>query len=357
MRVAWILDGLELGGAERLGLRFAAGAANLDLKLIGLRAAREPLARVWGAEWAGAERRTRELGMQRLADPLGWLRLLAWLSRWRPVLVHTHLRYATIWGGAAAALLGIPHITTVHLGPGTEPNRRQRLAGSLERAMRRRAARVVYVSMAQRAAWAKTAGRERAVVIPNGVRAPVPVNAGERERRGIPALAWVMLTVAVVRPRKGWRIWLAAIERIAPLCPQAWFVWVGAGPELEELRAAAAASPWSKRIQIVGASADVGAWLGISDLFLFPSLEEALPTAVLEAMAAGVPVIASALPAVSEVLGAEGGVLVPPSDEAALAAAALAWSRREAAEERAALTSNARRRVDAVYGEAAWRES
>ncbi|MGH9481909.1 MAG: glycosyltransferase family 4 protein, partial [Terriglobales bacterium] len=176
MRIVWVLDRLGLGGAERLALRFAAGAAaasGLELELIALRPSPEPLERVWGQEWEAATGRVRELGMRRLADPAGWLRLFRLWRGSPPALVHTHLRYATIWGGAAARVLGIPYITTVHLGPGPEISRRQVWAAGLERVGRRGAARVVYVSEAQRQAWRRVhpaaAAREAAVVIPNGV--------------------------------------------------------------------------------------------------------------------------------------------------------------------------------------------
>ncbi|HUX66057.1 MAG TPA: glycosyltransferase [Terriglobales bacterium] len=355
-RVVWLLDGLGLGGAERLAVRFAAAVPpGWQVELVGLRTEPDP-AGVWGAAWAPLAGHAHQVGLRRLADPAGWWRLLRLLRQLRPALVHTHLRYATISGGAAARWLGVPYVATVHVGPQPEPGLRQQAAAALERASRRRAARVIYVGAAQRAAW--NARGERAVVIANGVEAPPPAAAPRAERRralGMPAEAWVLATVAVVRAAKGWRTWLRAAERIAARQPRAWLVWVGGGPELELLRRAAAASPWAARLQLPGPRADVAAWLGAADLFLFPSEQEAQPTAVLEAMAAGLPVVASDLPAIAELL-AGCGLLVPAGDDAALAAQALGLDGPAAAPRRRALAEAARRRAAERFGEAAWRE-
>jgi len=361
-RVVWILDALQPGGAERLALRFAATAPPAwEVNIIALRPAPGggDLGRIWGPELGPAAAAARQLHMRSLRDAGAWCGLVGALRRLRPELVHTHLRYATVWGGAAARWLGVPHVTTVHLGPSPEPSRRQAWAARLERASRRRAARVVYVSEAQRAAWDTRA--ERAVVIGNGVAPPnAPPGEGEapaaaRHARGLPAQAFVLTTVAVVRARKGWRSWLEAVEQMAPALPHARFVWVGGGPEFAAFQAAAAASRWAAQIHLAGPRTDVGTWLRLSDVFLFPSLEEAQPTAVMEAMAAALPVVATALPAIAEVLGGS-GILVPPGDAAALAQAAVELSGAAADAVRRRMGEAASQRARDHYSEPAWRQ-
>lgn len=358
-RVIWILDALQPGGAERLALRFAATAPPpWQVELVALRGgAGAPTAAIWGPELAAVAAGARQLRMRRLIDVVSWGQLLGHLRRREPALVHTHLRYATVWGAAAACWLGLPYLTTVHLGPSPEPTRRQAWAARLEASARRHAARVVYVSEAQRRAWGGQAAAEPAVVIGNGVAAPAPgLDRGSlRRQRGLPESACVMTTVAVVRARKGWRWWLEAIERVAPARPGARFVWVGGGPESELLRRAAAASRCASQIVLPGSRADVAAWLSASDVFLFPSEEEAQPTAVMEAMAAGLPIVATAITAITEVLGGTGR-LVAPGDAGALAQAALAWSAPGAEGERQEWGERARRRAQACYSETAWRE-
>lgn len=328
-RIVWILDQLGLGGAERLALRFAAAPLPWRIELVGLQAAAPgALERLWGGQMAPLAGRVHHVGMQGLGDVGGWWRLRQLLAAWQPLLVHTHLRYATVWGGAAARWLGRPYVTTVHLGPRPDRSRRQRLVAACERCSRRHAARVIYVSAAQKRAWGAVTARERAVIVGNGIAVPAAApqaRAGQRRRLGLPEAATVFTTVAMVHAAKGWRTWLAAVEQIARARPGAKFVWVGGGEEWELLRAAAAESPAASQIRLPGVSSEVAAWLNASDVFLFPSQEEAQPTAVMEAMAAGLPIIATRLPAIEEVL-AGCGLLVPVDDADALARAALAWS-------------------------------
>ena|GEM_PF-1856211 len=359
-RVLWIVDSLQPGGAERLALRFLGLApAPWQVELIALQPPLQAASveALWGCALEAVRGRVHQFGMRSLRDLTQWRRLAAWVRDWQPAIVHTHLRYATIWGAAARG--PAPQVVTVHLGPGAEPDPGQRAAAWLERRARRHAARVLYVSEAQRAAWAAAhpRARERASVLGNGVAAPAAELAqpDARRRLGLPLEAEVALTVAVVRAPKGWRVWLEAVERLAPQHPNARFVWVGGGPDHAAFARAAAASPWRQRMLLAGPQAEVGPWLRAADLFLFPSLEEAQPTAVMEAMAAGLPVVATALPPVAEVLG-ECGQMVPPGDAASLAAAAAAWLPPAAAGLRRAAGAGAAARARARFSEPAWCE-
>ncbi|MGH9474737.1 MAG: glycosyltransferase [Terriglobales bacterium] len=358
-RLAWVIDQLGPGGAERLALRFAAIARSWHIELVCLHAAtQESLERLWGRQLEPLRGRIHCVGMHGLDDAAGWCRLLRLLARSRPELIHTHLRYATIWGALAAQLLRRPFVSTVHSCPPVDTAPRQRLAAAWERRCRRQAARVVYVSAAQRQAWGAVAARERAVVIGNGVCLPEEPTADRRALRqalGLPGEARIFITVAVVRAPKGWRTWLAAAEQIAVARPQAHFVWVGGGPEWPLLRQAADRSPLAARIALPGSSTDVARWLQASDLFLFPSEQEAQPTAVMEAMAAGLPVVASRLPAIEEVL-AGCGQLVAVGDARALATAALAWSesRGPGASAARAAAAAGRQRTLGPLSEACW---
>ncbi|MGN6591755.1 MAG: glycosyltransferase family 4 protein, partial [Terriglobales bacterium] len=109
----------------------------------------------------------------------------------------------------------------------------------------------------------------------------------------------------------------------------------------------------SGRLRLPGPRGDVAAWLEASDFFLFPSFGEAQPTAVMEAMAAGLPLIATRLGATRELAG-ECACWVEPGDAAGLAQAALAWSGAQRAAARAAAVA-ARARVEREWSEARWR--
>jgi glycosyltransferase involved in cell wall biosynthesis len=96
----------------------------------------------------------------------------------------------------------------------------------------------------------------------------------------------------------------------------------GRGDEESSLRAQLTAAGLGDRVHLLGLRSDIGALLHSADLFVHPSLAEGLPLAVLEAMFAGRPIIATSVGAVSEVLDeGKAGMLVPPGDPNALAEA------------------------------------
>jgi glycosyltransferase involved in cell wall biosynthesis len=128
----------------------------------------------------------------------------------------------------------------------------------------------------------------------------------------------VVLTVARLDKQKG----LPTLLEAATQVPEAFFVLVGEGPERRALEARCHELGLEGRVYFAGFRQDIPAWLGHCNLFVLPSLYEGVPLSLLEAMAAGKPVIASAIPGNDEaVIHAETGWLVPPGDAAALAKA------------------------------------
>jgi len=101
--------------------------------------------------------------------------------------------------------------------------------------------------------------------------------------------------------------------------PDAHFDLIGAGPERDRLRARAAASGIAHAVTFAGHCDDIAARLADADVFVLPSRSEAFPNAVLEAMAAGLPIVASAVGGILELIeDGRTGLLVPPGDAAAL---------------------------------------
>lgn len=165
---------------------------------------------------------------------------------------------------------------------------------------------------------------ERIDVVPDAVD-PAPWTravdrAAARERLGVPdGVPWLVAVGALVE-HKGHRVLIDALRGV----PDAHLTIAGDGPLRGRLEAQAAGL--GSRVRFLGQRGDVPEWLGAADRFVHPSLEEGLGQAVIEAMLAGVPVVASRAGGVPEVVG-EDGVLVPPGDVAALTAALLAPSR------------------------------
>ncbi len=300
-KVIWLIDSLCMGGAERLAQEFAAAIdpASMQVELVALRE---------GSGMLRANCPQHVIGARNLRDRAAFERLCHLLRRRGAQVLHTHLRYSHLWGGLAARRIGIPWVSTLHVLPQPAQTARERVLATLERVQLNRAcARVLAVSQAQAEAW-RHAGLDtpRLQVLPNGVALqphllPAERNA-ERARLGLPIGATIFLTVAVVRGLKGWRDLLRAVPAICAAHPDSHFVWVGAGPEFADLQHEVVARGLSGVVHLPGQRDDVPRWLQTADVFLFPSHEEALPTALLEAMGAGLPVVASRLPAVEEVL-------------------------------------------------------
>lgn len=171
---------------------------------------------------------------------------------------------------------------------------------------------------------------EKLVVIPNGVDVAAFDRthwaASEREslrtQFGIPADAPLILTVARLFAQKGHRYLLDAALHVWQRHPQAHFVWVGAGDLHDALTKQIIAAGAQDRIHLAGRRSDVPYLLASADLFVLPSVSEGMPNVILEAMAASLPIVATAVDGTRELIqDGVTGRLVPPRDSAALATA------------------------------------
>jgi glycosyltransferase involved in cell wall biosynthesis len=160
------------------------------------------------------------------------------------------------------------------------------------------------------------------VVVRNGIRHREPRRgrAAVRSGLGLGARDRVVLTVGRLAEQKGHRSLCRAVPAILERVPNARFLWAGDGPLEGELRALACRLGVDETVRFLGRRDDVPDLLGAADLFVLPSLFEGLPLAVLEAMAAGLPVVATRAGGTAEVVD-DGvtGHLVPAGDVAALA--------------------------------------
>jgi glycosyltransferase involved in cell wall biosynthesis len=189
-------------------------------------------------------------------------------------------------------------------------------------------------------------------VIANGVdvaRFALPGDRGHvRSALGLPQNARLIALVGTFKPQKGQRQLIEAAETVVPAFPDAHILLLGDGELRAELQARAATSPVAARIHFLGSRADVPELLAACDIFVLPSLWEGLPIALLEAMASGLPSVASAVSGARQVVvDGETGFLVPPGDVPALAAAlAELLSDPERA---SAMGAAARQRVERAY--------
>ena len=167
-------------------------------------------------------------------------------------------------------------------------------------------------------------------------------------------LAWpVVALVAALRPGKGHDAALAVWPRVTAAVPGARLLFVGAGSEETRLRGVVARKGLSDVVTFAGLREDVPRLLQGVDVVLLPSESEALPTALVEAAAAGRPAVATSVGGVGEVV-VDGltGLLVPPGDEVALDDALIGLLQDRYCRER--MGRAARAHAEERFGAAGW---
>jgi glycosyltransferase involved in cell wall biosynthesis len=143
-----------------------------------------------------------------------------------------------------------------------------------------------------------------------------------REEAGIPAGAFVYLTVGRLSPQKGQPVLLRAFKEVAAAIPDAYLAFAGEGPQATAHDALATELGIRDRVRFLGSRHDVGACLEMADVFVFPSLFEGWGAAPIEAMFKGLPCIATRIEPILELfVDDETGLLVAPGSEAELASA------------------------------------
>ena len=325
LRLLVVTDSLEVGGAERhvvdlvLALRREGHAVTVACSVSGslaepLEAARIPVRPLLG-----------RIVKRRVSLPYARA-LRSLLKRERFDLVHAHV-YASAAASALATVgTGVPLVVTEH----TEALWQGRGGRLFSPWMYRRVARVIAVSDAIRRRLIERDGVPPAKItlLPNSVpparhthgdALPLPADLSEGPLVGV---------VARLQPEKGVASFLKAAARVAEEVPAATFVVVGDGPLRKELFGLAEELGVQDRVLFLGFRPDAQALLELMDVVAVPSVSEGTPLVVLEAMAAGVPVVASSVGGIpGQIRPGREGILVPPGDSGALGDALVALLR------------------------------
>ena len=319
--VLWVIKGLGPGGAEHLLVDLArhADRERFRYRCVYLMPSKDHLVPALREQ----EVEVSCLGMRSDADPRWVLRLRGVVARSRPAVVHAHLPYAAI--GSRLAVRSVwkrsRMISTEHNTAG-----RYRAATRLaDRATLPLDDRTIAVS---RSVAGSFPSRRRIDVIPNGVdverlrSSALDPNAARRAL-GLPLDAPVVGTIGGITAKKGHGALLEAARSVVAKDPDATFVWIGLPIEGAALERRIAETSLVERVRLAGYRENAAELLRAFDVFCLPSLHEGLPLSVLEALAVGVPVVATSVGGVPEALAGGGGVLVPPGDPDSLAAALL----------------------------------
>jgi len=237
-----------------------------------------------------------------------------------PDIVHTHGYRPDVVDAAVARSLGFPVVTTVHgfTGSGWKNRVYERLQ---LRAFRRFDAVVAVSRPLADLLAAKGTPRQRIHLVPNAwaPRAPGAGRAEARRALGTRADGRLIGWVGRFDPAKGADVLVRAVGLLGDASVGA--VMVGDGPERAACRAMAARLGIGERIAWPGVVPDAGRLLAAFDVFVLSSRTEGTPIVLFEAMSAGVPVVASCVGGVPDVVGNGEAVLVPADDPGALAAA------------------------------------
>ena len=325
MRVAYVIDSLTWGGAETLLADLLA-----VVPAIGVEPSVTYLADLHGSPVAPLVRRRGVepvlVGVPALADPRSLLRVRRRLRSLRPDLVHTHLGYADLLGGPAARSLGLPSVSTLHLMEWERHGKEGFKERLMALARRHGAHRVIAVSEAARRAYLATGWDrpDRVVCVPNGIARDAASGTGRavRAELGLGADDLVCAMVTVLRRGKGHEAAAAAVRGLRERYPSLRLLVCGEGPDRAHVEAALAGVGG---VVMAGHRTDVMEVLDAVDVLLHPTHADAFPTTLLEAAAAGVPVVATAVGGVPEiVVDGTTGVLVGAPPDGRRVAAALA---------------------------------
>ncbi|MBS1816590.1 MAG: glycosyltransferase [Acidobacteria bacterium] len=329
--VLFVIGSLEIGGAEKQLVEIAVGLDRSRFApVVCSLAAGGPLATVLGRHGipvvsAGFEGVSR-VGVARalVAVPTSLWRFFGMLRRARPVVLHAMLFHAYVLGAIAATLAQVPVVVTsrrslAHFKKGRLHYR------ALELITNRLTDCIVANSEAVRQDTLASEGLrpDDVLVIHNGIEAGRyhgERDTGVREQLGAEGDSPVAVVLANLIHYKGHRYFFEAWSAVLRSHPRAVAWLVGDGPLRSAFEAELGARGLSSSVRVLGTRTDVPRLLASADVLVHPSLEEGFSNALLEGMAAGLPVVATDVGGNPEaVLDGKTGYLVPARDAAALA--------------------------------------
>jgi glycosyltransferase involved in cell wall biosynthesis len=330
-KIAYLIDGLSMGGAERLMVpvlkhlspeHFYAHVCTMQIK------DGNPLA----DEIRSLGIPVDCLNIRHLRDLDAIPRLIKYLKRIGADLVHTQLEAANILGNISAKLLRLPSVCTIHVMPSLSVKTKTRLHQRAEwLALRYFCDRVISVAEEARRYHMEIshASPDQVTTIHSGIDLSGFLTLdyayernAVRAELSIPRDSNLLVTVAVLRPLKGIQFMIRALPAVLASHPNTYYLIVGDGPHHHALAQEVETAGLQKRVVFAGMRKDVPRLLAGSDVFVLPTLTEALPTVLAEAMAARLPIVASRVGGIPEMIAnGQNGFLVTPEDLDGLARA------------------------------------
>ena len=317
-RLLFVITMLDLGGAEvqtaLLARQFR--SRGWEVEVTGLMDEQ-----ALGEDLRAAGIAVSSLGMRRgVPDPRAVLRLARVYRRFRPDVVHSHMVHANLLARAARLVQPVRFlVSTAHNID--EGGRKMDVAYRLSDATSELTTNVSEAGLA-RYRSVRAVRSDKSLFVPNGVdleefAAPADAGAGIREQLGLTD-RFVWLAVGRFREQKDYPNMLRAFAEHGR---DSHLLLVGDGELLPDMKELAQTLGVADRVTFLGLRNDVPALLGSADGYLMSSAWEGLPLVLLEAAAAGLPTVATDVGGNADIVRPGSGILVPPADHGALAAA------------------------------------
>jgi glycosyltransferase involved in cell wall biosynthesis len=316
MRVAQIIDGLRpAGGAERLQQTLVRALEPFGVEVTIVTIGDDEIESVREMEALGV--RVVNFPSRRFASLARARRLRRFFAAEKFDVVHTHLVRSTVLGAAAAKSVGTPVVATIHNSK-RNPKLSRALLALEVRALRHWVDRVIAVGWETAAAHEGRLGGTTIEVLPNAVATPPPLPEADRrklrEELGAGDDACVCIAVSRLARAKNFPLLLDAFSELVRVAPTARLRIVGEGALRPDIEQRIEALRLGDTVELLGLRRDVDRLLASSDVFVSASDYEGLPLATLEAMHAGLPVVATKVGDVPHVVTPETGRLVDKGD-------------------------------------------
>jgi len=354
MHVLHMIDGLSIGGAEMLLITFASQARlhGMKMTVIGLQNDQDtPIIHS-----------LKELGVhieifpdEHLFSLRRIIKIIRFIKSEKFDLMQTHLTYANVLGGLAGWFAGVPVIATLHsTREGSRPNYLRNKIELLT--IKYLTKRVVAVGQSVADAYRSQLGNKRLEVIRNAVLPPQVLSISERQSLrnefSIDLSSQVIIAVGRIAASKGYSDLISAFSPIHSRYSKVSLLIIGSGDLSDKIKNQVSDLQLDEVVHFLGERNDITRCLAASDIFVSSSHWEGLPLAVLEAMMAGLPIVATAVGDLPQVVTPEIGLTVPPHNPQQLSEALLTLLAHP--ELRREMGKAAQKKAIREYSAAAW---
>jgi glycosyltransferase involved in cell wall biosynthesis len=323
MRIIQIIDSLDWGGAQKLQVIFANQVRSLDVHLTIIALHNRDCGISIHADLAAAGAEPIYLPAPRILNIKRLRRILQIIREKNVDLIHSHLTFANILGAIVGWLTNTPVIATLHSERFDHIDPRWQLMEKW--ALRYGARKIIAVGQSVISGHNSRLGTKKMLLVPNAVPEFPAITLEKKKsiRRELVAESGSILLISVGRlsPPKGYFDLLLSFTTVAREHRNIHLLIVGGGELFADLKAKIDACGMAGRVQLLGQRNDVPDLLMASDIYVSASHWEGLPIVILEALAAGLPIVATEVGDIPQVVIDGTGILVPSHSPNQLAAA------------------------------------